>query len=152
MKSLEDPQCKAEIVERIERVRQDSPRRWGKMNAPQMVCHLNDCFLAVIGDEPISSAPGRYPRTLFKWIALYAPVRWPRGVQTRPEFDQLIGGTVPAEFEEDKRRLLGLVEEFAAMPEGVQSKAHPIFGGMSARDWMRWGYLHTDHHLRQFGQ
>jgi len=28
---------------------------------------------------------------------------------------------------------------------------HPIFGGMSERAWLRWAYLHTDHHLRQFG-
>jgi Protein of unknown function (DUF1569) len=29
---------------------------------------------------------------------------------------------------------------------------HPIFGPMTAKDWMRWGYLHADHHLRQFGR
>ena len=27
-----------------------------------------------------------------------------------------------------------------------------LWGKMSARDWMRWGYLHADHHLRQFGR
>jgi hypothetical protein len=30
--------------------------------------------------------------------------------------------------------------------------AHPIFGRMTEAEWMRWGYLHTDHHLRQFGR
>jgi hypothetical protein len=28
---------------------------------------------------------------------------------------------------------------------------HPIFGPLSYPQWMRWGYLHCDHHLRQFG-
>ncbi|HEV2663419.1 MAG TPA: DUF1569 domain-containing protein [Blastocatellia bacterium] len=28
---------------------------------------------------------------------------------------------------------------------------HPYFGAMSESQWMRWGYLHCDHHLRQFG-
>jgi hypothetical protein len=28
---------------------------------------------------------------------------------------------------------------------------HPIFGRMSHREWLRWAYLHADHHLRQFG-
>jgi hypothetical protein len=28
---------------------------------------------------------------------------------------------------------------------------HPVFGAMSDSAWRRWGYLHTDHHLRQFG-
>jgi hypothetical protein len=29
---------------------------------------------------------------------------------------------------------------------------HSIFGSMTNQDWMRWGYLHADHHLRQFGR
>lgn len=152
MKSLEDPQCKAELVERIGRVSQDSPRLWGKMNAAQMVCHLSDAFLGVMGQKPISPAPGRYPRTIVKWIALYAPFQWPKGVPTRPEFDQAIGGTPPSEFEEDKRRLLALVEQFTKKPRDFTLQPHPIFLEMSDRDWMRWGYLHPDHHLRQFGQ
>jgi Protein of unknown function (DUF1569) len=28
---------------------------------------------------------------------------------------------------------------------------HPVFGAMTARDWNRVLYRHTDHHLRQFG-
>jgi len=28
---------------------------------------------------------------------------------------------------------------------------HPRLGRMSEREWLRWGYLHMDHHLRQFG-
>jgi hypothetical protein len=27
-----------------------------------------------------------------------------------------------------------------------------MFGPMTEKDWMRWGYLHADHHLRQFGR
>jgi len=26
-----------------------------------------------------------------------------------------------------------------------------MFPEMNEREWMRWGYLHADHHLRQFG-
>jgi hypothetical protein len=34
---------------------------------------------------------------------------------------------------------------------GLHWPTHPIFGRMSEAAWMRWAYLHTDHHLRQFG-
>jgi hypothetical protein len=152
LKSLEDPQCKHEILERIGKLRSDSPRRWGKMTAPQMVCHLNDAFLGVMGRKPISVAPNMRARKLVKWIAIYAPVRWPKGVPTRPEFDAQIGGTPPSEFELDKQKLLGLVEEFTRQPRGFEFRPHPIFLEMTEREWMRWGYLHTDHHLRQFSQ
>jgi hypothetical protein len=152
VKSLENRQCKAEILARIGSLRPDSPRCWGKMTAPQMVCHLNDSFRGVMGEKPISMAPGNYPRAVFKWIALYVPMRWPKGVPTRPEVDQYIAGTPPADFEEDKRCLLALVEQFTKKPRAFPFQPHPMFLAMSERDWMRWGYLHTDHHLRQFGQ
>ncbi len=152
MKLLDNPQCKADIVGRIGRVRPDSPHRWGKMNAAQMLCHLSDSYLGVIEEKRISPAPGHYPRAAFKWIALYAPFQWPKGVPTRPEIDQTIGGTPPAEFEQDRRDLLALVDRFTRRPRDFSFQAHPMFSEMSERDWMRWGYLHADHHLRQFGQ
>jgi hypothetical protein len=90
---------------------------------------------------------------LLKWLSLYAPMKWPKGVPTRPEFDQEAGGgTPPAQFETDKRNLLRSMEKFAGQPRGFSFRPHPMFKEMSERDWMRWGYLHVDHHLRQFGQ
>jgi hypothetical protein len=85
-----------------------------------------------------------------KWTALYLPVRWPVGILTRPEVDQETGGTKPTDFAADVRRQQTLMEEVAAQPEQLRA-VHPIFGRMSARAWLRWAYLHTDHHLRQFG-
>jgi hypothetical protein len=151
LKSLDNPQCKQEIVERIGNVRPDSARLWGKMTVPQMVCHLNDAFLGVMGFKPISIEPNYRARKLVKCIALYLPVQWPKGVSTRPEFDALISGTPPTEFEADRQELLRLVGVFTRQPRSFEFRPHPMFLEMSEREWMRWGYLHTDHHLRQFG-
>jgi hypothetical protein len=38
--------------------------------------------------------------------------------------------------------------EPGAVEEG---HAHSFFGRLSRTEWLRWGYLHMDHHLRQFG-
>jgi hypothetical protein len=84
-------------------------------------------------------------------MALYLPVHWPTGIQTRPEIDQRCGGTTPADFEKDVAQLEALLERLANRARDQQWPAHPIFGGMSHRAWMRWAYLHADHHLRQFG-
>jgi hypothetical protein len=62
-----------------------------------------------------------------------------------------VGGTPPAELERDKGQLLKLIERFTTLPNGLEQQSHPFFGRMTEREWMRWGYLHTDHHLRQFG-
>jgi hypothetical protein len=47
-------------------------------------------------------------------------------------------------------RLEGLTERLAAERD-FTGRAHPIFGAMAKEEWHRWGYLHLDHHLRQFG-
>jgi len=42
-------------------------------------------------------------------------------------------------------------ERFTRQPLEYELQTHPIFGQMTEKEWMRWGYLHSDHHLRQFG-
>jgi hypothetical protein len=152
LKTLSDPQCKQEILSRVRKVRADSPRQWGKMNAAQMICHLNDSFLCAMGERPVPIDPKFRARRLAKWVALRAPFRWPHGVKTRPEIDQQAGGgTPPADFEVDRELLLYLVERFTAKLPDFKFAPHPMFPEMNEREWMRWGYLHADHHLRQFG-
>jgi len=150
MKTMARAQDKEEIVRRLRTIRADSGRRWGRMSAHQMICHLSDSFLAVTGQRDISPASGLLQSTLIKWIALYAPLQWPRGVPTRPEVDQEVGGTKPSHFAADVTQLEMLVELITTR-KGCFGPTHPIFGNMSDTDWMRWAYLHMDHHLRQFG-
>jgi hypothetical protein len=87
-----------------------------------------------------------------KWIALYVPLTWPRGIVTVPEADQELGGTKPAEFRADVAALTIMLDEITRGPSArFEGLVHPIFGPMSGAAWMRWGYLHADHHFRQFG-
>ena len=151
MKTLSDRACLKEILDRLSGVRADSPRRWGKMNAHQMICHLNDSLLVAMGQKTVSKAPSIIPRRLVKWIALYIPMRWPKGVPTRPEVDQQKQGTAPADFQADLDAVVSLTQEFVRAPRTFTFGTHPMFDEMTEADWMRWGYLHADHHLRQFG-
>jgi hypothetical protein len=116
-----------------------------------MVCHLSDAFRFVTHEKPASPATGILQSTVIKWIALYGPLSWPAGVPTRPEMDQETGGTPPGDFASDLAELEALLEVVATRPAGYDWPAHPIFGRMSESAWLRWAYLHTDHHLRQFG-
>jgi uncharacterized protein DUF1569 len=104
-----------------------------------------------MGKKAASSKSTVLHRTLVKWIALRTPLTWPKGVKTMPEVDQEIGGTRPVEFRLDVSELETLVEEFTSKKIELQRQRHPIFGRMTDEEWLRWGYLHMDHHLRQFG-
>lgn len=85
-------------------------------------------------------------------VALWAPVPWPRGkVPTLPRLDQKAGGTKPLEFALDVDTLRGLLEQFTQLPQDYKWNPHPGLGTLSYSGWMRLGYLHADHHFRQFG-
>ena len=152
MKTLAIPEVKQEIIERVRRVQPDSPRRWGIMTAPQMICHLADSFRGVTGEKGTRMAKGIPMRGLIKFFALRVPLPWPHGVPTLPEMDQVKGGgTPPSEFKSDVLELERLVNKITAIPRKFEWAPHPIFSRMNEQEWMRWSYLHMDHHLRQFG-
>jgi hypothetical protein len=151
MKTLSNDPDKQEVLRRVTALRADSTRRWGKMTCHQMICHLTDAFMCGLGEKSASRARAPLPRGLYKWGALYVPFQWPHGIATRPEMEQGVGGTAPVEFSTDREKLLAITERFANASRDFRWADHPIFGEMSEKDWMRWGYLHSDHHLRQFG-
>ena len=151
MKTLSNPNDREEIVRRLQTIQPTSQRQWGKMSAHQMVCHLSDGYRMFMGERTVPPAPQRIPRALLKSVALWAPIPWPHGFKAAPELDQQIGGTPPAQFEADIRELLQLLARFTERPKKFQPQPHPHFGPLSEKEWMRLGYLHPDHHLRQFG-
>lgn len=119
------------------------------MTPHQAVCHLSDSFRAMMADTPVPSIGNPFSRTVIKWVALKAPMKWPPGVKTVPQVDQEIGGTKPIEFLRDRQELERLMEQFATRAGDYQP--HPIFGRLTRAEWHRWGWRHMDHHLRQFG-
>jgi hypothetical protein len=149
MKTLGRDRCQAEIIARLRRLRPDSPRRWGRMTAHQMICHLGDACRMALGHKAVSAAVVPLPRIVVKWIALYLPVPWRPGIVTRPEIDQDCDGTRPVEFAADVKEVETLIEQIVSRPRQAWPR-HPVFGRMSRADWLRWAYLHTNHHLRQF--
>ncbi|MCX6595421.1 MAG: hypothetical protein NTV70_03525 [Acidobacteria bacterium] len=79
-------------------------------------------------------------------------MEWPKGYATRPEIDQSLGnGRRPADFAQDRTRLVAVIEQVVKRPPHLPWAPHPGFGPLTTREVMRWGYLHADHHLRQFG-
>jgi len=151
MKSLSNQLDREQLRDRLLMIAPDSPRRWGKMSSHQMICHLTDSFKAGTGEKTVSPTGNVFHRTVLKFLALYLPVPWPHGVPTRPEMNQDLGGTAPVEFEQDRAQLIAMIDRFSRAQRDFDWHPHPLFGLMADRDWFRWGYLHVDHHLRQFG-
>jgi hypothetical protein len=148
-KTLANAREREEIARRIAALTPEAVRRWGVMSVGGMVCHVDDSYQVVMGDRPFSCAELAIPQGMAKFFALRCPMHWPRNLKTGDSVRQGAGGTPPAEFSQDRAHLLETLGRFCACTTLIA--VHPFFGNMSAADWMRWGYLHADHHLRQFG-
>lgn len=151
MASILEPAALAALVQRLNALTDSTPRRWGTLSAGEMLCHLADAADWVVGRRIPPGVTIPKPNPVMKWLALRAPMRWPKTVPTRPGFDPKREGTKPGDFAADRRRVIDSLTALAAAPAESLTPAHMMFGPMTKTDWARWAYRHTDHHLRQFG-
>ena len=152
MKTVADPAVCRDLIARLRSVRPESERRWGTLTAHEMLCHLGDGFAMVLGHRPREQPARVRHRPIVKAAGLWTPVRWPHGWQTNPMHDPRLGGTRPTEFASDLQRVIDGIERLATVGPDTLERVHGFFGVMTVRDWQRWAYKHTDHHLRQFGR
>ena len=145
MKSIWQKPARSSLELRLDKLTANTPAKWGKFTAPQMVTHLIEAIRMGLGELPVQPRKTPFKRFPLKQFIIYvAP--FPKGAPTAPE---LLAGT-PQEWNGEVQRLKELIARFAGgshsrMPE------HPAFGKLSRRAWGVLGYKHIDHHLKQFG-
>src|SRR5215475_2176671 len=93
------------VLDRLAHVHSKASAQWGTMSAHQMVCHLSDSLRAALGEKYVSPSGNFFTRTVVKSFALWGPFPWPHGYKTRPEVDQMQGGTTPIDFVADVEEL-----------------------------------------------
>ncbi len=148
LKTLADPGVLAVLKARLERLSSTHSRVWGSMTPHQMLVHVAGAAEVVLTGRPLPPSP-HSPSRIIKWIALYAPLKWPHGLQSGGD---PAGKVLPVEaFDRDRNRAIEALSALAASSPGTLPAEHAAFGPLSHREWLRWAYIHTDHHLRQFG-
>jgi hypothetical protein len=148
MKSMWDANATLEMRDRLARLTPERTGGWGRMTAPEMVCHLAESLKMAIGELHVApkNVPIRYP-PLKQLVVYLAP--FPKNVPTAPE----LLARPPREWRADVADLQALVDRFSARGRDARAAwpAHPAFGRLSRRAWGVLVYRHMDHHLRQFG-
>ena len=148
MKSLFSASDNTEIINRINRLTSETKAEWGKMNVSQMLAHVQAPLKVAFGEtKPRRSLAG----ILFGRLAkrrLSSEEPWGRGLPT----DRSFIVTNKRDFEDEKKKLIAMVQRFIATGRGViVSNTHPFFGRMTVNDWDNLMWNHLNHHLNQFG-
>jgi len=154
MKSLASEEVKTELLNRLDKLSPESKGRWGRMTVNQMLCHLSDTFILLQKDNRPEHTPNllkKIQQSVMTWLALYSGLPAPRGIPTAAAVDQEKEGTAPIGFAEDKQTVITTMQQFSNKDRSYENCYHPIFGELSTKDWLRWGYVHVDHHFKQFG-
>jgi hypothetical protein len=138
----------AAMQARLDRLRPDAPRQWGKMTAAQMLAHCQQPLRVALGELPLKRS---LIGLLFGRMAkkkLLSPEPWRPGMPTAPEF--VIRDD--RDFAREHATLAALVQRFSAGgPAALTKRPHPFFGPLTAEEWQGLQWRHLDHHLRQFG-
>ena len=146
--SLFDPAGLSAMLARLERLRPDAPRQWGKMTSAQMLAHCQQPLRVALGELPLKRM---LIGILFGRLAkkkLLAPAPWKPGMPTAPEFKI----TDDRDFAVEKTALQKLVQRFGnGGPGALTKQPHPFFGPLTTEEWQALQWRHLDHHLRQFG-
>ncbi len=148
MESLFDGQGRAAMLARVERLQADAARRWGKMDAAQMLAHAQVGLRVAQGDLRLKRA---LIGVLFGGLArrsLLKPAPFGKNLPTAAEFRV----TDARDFAREKAALLALARRFGENGSaGLTREPHPFFGRLTPEQWDRLQWKHLDHHLRQFG-
>lgn len=149
MKNMFDASCSEEIKQRLQRMKPDSARQWGKMTPAQVLAHCSAGIEMATGQiRPPRALIGRILGSAVKRVALRddAPMR-----RNSPTSKELVM-TGESDFEAERVKLSGLIQRFSATgPAGCTAHPHAFFGALTPAEWAILMYKHLDHHLRQFG-
>jgi hypothetical protein len=139
----------ANLSERLDKLSQNRKPDWGKMNASQMLAHLNVMF--ELGLEEKHQPPNALLRFMLRAFVknkVIGDKPYAKGSRTAPE---MLIRHQPS-FQAEKKRLTNYLVSLGEKGSTYfEQRAHLSFGKLSATEWSNLFYKHIDHHFKQFG-
>ena len=130
---------------RLDQLSPDAKGQWGKMDAGQMLWHVN-LFL----EHPLNTSykgNGKWLPRLFMRRMLLSEKPFKKNLPTMPGAKAV----EPKDFAHYKQELQKNLAEFKSRGTSHNWPDHKLIGKMSAQDWSHVQGKHLDHHFRQFG-
>ncbi len=130
----------------------DTPAGWGKMNAQQMLEHLQDFFNVSIEKKLYALVTPEEQLPLYRQF-LYSDKKFRENTKAPPEIigeEPLSART--SSIEEAKQQLQQAINDFFKYFKDQPGKQtiHPVFGSLNFEEWILLHHKHVTHHCRQF--
>lgn len=147
MPTMLDPAARERMKARLRRLTPDAGARWGRMNALQMMWHLNAQLRDLLGETKAKPMPGPLRHPVLRWLIIDV-LPWPKGkAPSAPEYLAFDPGDWQSEMAALEERL----ERWTARPVADCAADHPAFGSIGGAMMGRLLHKHWNHHLTQFG-
>jgi hypothetical protein len=149
MKNIFEPEITEGVISRINKLKPETQRNWGKMTVSQMLAHC--CVPYEMVYDNIHPIAGEL-KTFFMKLLIKNTV-----VGTKPYKHN--SPTAPAfyikderDFEKEKGRLVTYLKKTQELgSDYFDGKKSNSFGKLTDSEWNVLFYKHIDHHLTQFG-
>ncbi len=139
-----------EIIGRIDQLRPETQRLWGKMDVGQMLAHLCVAYEMIYEPEKHKKPNflmGFVLRTFVKKVVTNETA-YGKNKPTAPAFRM----TSEKDFASEKARLIAYIQRTQQLGEAeFDGKESMSFGVLDTSGWNNMLYKHLDHHLHQFG-
>ena len=138
-----------EVQERLDKLDTNTQALWGKMNAPQMLAHLNATYTNSFSkDEKKNGFLMNFMLKKFVKPLVVGDKPYKKNIRTSPAFyiaDE-------REFAKEKKELLANIEKVIQEGEAsFEGRKSPNFGPLTAAEWNTLFDKHLQHHFAQFG-
>ncbi|MBI2422605.1 MAG: DUF1569 domain-containing protein [Candidatus Hydrogenedentes bacterium] len=137
-------------IARIRHLREDTPRKWGSLDATRMLRHLRFVFQLTFDETKEKDASWPILRDVIYFVFFEWFTNWPKGKIKAP-----VSFTPEAEgsFETERELVLSCIERFVDALEASPRKTGmtPLLGPTPYHRWEKIHGAHLNHHLKQFG-
>lgn len=147
--SVFDPATTQKCLERLAKLEVDTQPQWGKMDAAQMLAHLNVAYDITYGHKPVKyNGFARFMLKLFVKDMVVGTKPYKKNSRTAPAF--LIADS--RDFEKEKAKLIAYIKDTEQKGKSFfEGKKSSAFGVLSSEQWSTQFYKHMDWHFTQFG-
>ncbi len=145
-----NPANREQFVARINALKTDSNRLWGKLEPAGLLAHLTIALQGTLEEVKITDESNFFSRHIIRRIAIDSPLPFPKGMIKVPDhFTPAPQGNI----DEERTRLIQTMDRFLETSEREPNRktVQPLFGPLTLKYWQKLHGKHMAHHFEQFG-